>query len=81
MHSGRVWIMSETLRKVTVDDYEIEQTSYRSWKVITPKGDIYYVWADPELGILKCGCYYATMYKRPRMCKHMRMIKAEYDTQ
>jgi len=65
---------------LTEDEYLVTRTSYRSFKVLTPKGDVYYVFADPVTGFLKCSCLASAQYKRHRACKHIKMIKRYFDT-
>lgn len=64
---------------LTEDEYRIIKTSYRSFKVFTPKGDVYYVFADPVTGFLKCSCLASAQYRRHRACRHIRMIKEHFD--
>jgi len=62
-----------------VEEWEIEQTSYRTWRIIDEEGDEFFVWADPkDPTILRCSCPYFTRRKRPRLCKHIRVILKRY---
>lgn len=64
---------------ITPEGYTIIKTSYRSFKVLTPKGDIYYVFADPVTGFLKCSCLASAQYKRHRACRHIKDVKRYFD--
>jgi len=64
---------------VTEDGYLITKTSYRTFKVVTPKGKEYQVWAHPDTGFLKCSCLSSAHYRRHRACKHIKYIKRYFD--
>lgn len=57
--------------------YEIVQTSYRSWKIVSPKGDEYIVWADLNK-VLHCSCPFYISKTGGRACKHIKYIRHKY---
>ncbi len=67
--------MEITKKKKTEEGYEVTKTSYRTFEVLTPEGNYYYLFAHPDTMILHCSCPYGTWYKRDRLCKHMKMVK------
>jgi len=63
------------MEEIIKDGFRIKQTSYRSWEIIDPDGREIYVWADPHSGVLHCSCGYYVRSSKPRVCKHIRLVK------
>jgi len=51
--------------------YSVERLSYRVWKVVSPSGNLYFVWVRNNE--LVCSCPYYEYTKR--ICKHIRLVK------
>lgn len=59
----------------TDDEYIITQTSYRTWEALSPEGNLYYIFADPQTGRMQCSCPFSSIKIRRVPCKHIKMIK------
>jgi len=68
--------MSETKWK---DEFRVKKTSYRTFEVLDPKGYMYFIWADPQTGVLHCTCPFSVRAGRPRVCKHIKLVKELFD--
>ena len=55
---------------VTKSGYKIIQETYRVWKIISPKGKLYYVWLCNNKLVCSCPAY----SKYRGHCKHIMMM-------
>jgi len=59
-----------------MSDYIVKSLCPGVWKVISPKGALYFVWL--ENSGLKCTCPYFTYRKGKLECKHIKLVKEVY---
>jgi hypothetical protein len=62
--------MDGGIETLEIEGYIVKEEGPGIWIVISPRGDLYYIWKNNEY---ICTCPYHNIYHRE--CKHIKMVK------